>query len=97
MALATIKNLKQSSLMSVGVTTQSTATNMTISPDQSVLTRSRVADKHLQATMKLVSSQAVTPNIDSLVDSERCQLNVNRDGVSLKTPRPRGWVAQTKS
>ena len=70
MALATIKNLKQSSLMSVGVTTQSIATNMTISLDQSVLTRSRAADKHLQATMKLVSLQAVTRNIDSLVDSE---------------------------
>uniref|UniRef100_A0A8C3IDC5 Uncharacterized protein n=1 Tax=Chrysemys picta bellii TaxID=8478 RepID=A0A8C3IDC5_CHRPI len=37
--------------------------------------RSRLTDEHLQATLKLVSSQDIKPNIDVLVDAKHCQLS----------------------
>ena len=42
--------------------------------NKSVL-RSRLTDEHLQATLRLVSSQEIKPNIDALVDSKRSQLS----------------------
>lgn len=42
--------------------------------NKSVL-RSRLTDEHLQATLRLVSSQDIKPNIDALVDAKRCQLS----------------------
>ena len=37
--------------------------------------RSRVTDEHLQATLRLVSSDEFKPNIKDLVDAKRCQLS----------------------
>ncbi|CAM5161300.1 unnamed protein product [Natator depressus] len=37
--------------------------------------RSKLTDEHLQATLRLVSSQDIKPNIDALVDAKRCQLS----------------------
>ena len=42
--------------------------------NKSVL-RSRLTDEHLQATLRLVSSHKVMPNIEVLVDAKRCQLS----------------------
>ncbi|CAM5133327.1 unnamed protein product [Natator depressus] len=42
--------------------------------NKSVL-RSRLTDEHLQATLRLVSSQDIKPNIDALVNAKRCQLS----------------------
>ena len=37
--------------------------------------RSRVTDEHLQATLRLISSDEFKPNIENLVDAKRCQLS----------------------
>ena len=37
--------------------------------------RSRVTDEHLQATLRLVSSDEFKPSIKNLVDAKRCQLS----------------------
>ena len=42
--------------------------------NKSVL-RLRVTDEHLQATLRLVSSDEFKPNIEDLGDAKRCQLS----------------------
>ena len=37
--------------------------------------RSRVTDEHLQATLRLLSSDEFKPNIEDLIDAKRCQLS----------------------
>ena len=37
--------------------------------------RSRVTDEHLQATLRLLSSNEFKPNIEDLVNAKRCQLS----------------------
>ena len=37
--------------------------------------RSWVPDEHLQATLRLLSSDGFKPNIEDLVDAKRCQLS----------------------
>jgi len=38
-------------------------------------TRTKLTDEHLQATLRLASSQKIVPNIDALVVGKRCQLS----------------------
>ena len=38
-------------------------------------TRSKLSDEHLQATLRLATSQNIVPNIDALVVAKRCQLS----------------------
>ncbi|XP_067949860.1 general transcription factor II-I repeat domain-containing protein 2-like [Watersipora subatra] len=42
--------------------------------NKSVL-RSQLTNEHLQATLRLVSSHKIKPNIDALVDAKRCQVS----------------------